>query len=126
MLWDGFMNLKVLFAPSDLGRVVVQDMTGVCVGLGDIGRHMGVRIDLDGAQVIDGRPFDGRDSFIVNPLNVVLNGDTGEVLYTPTAHIKDLPSGWQEQLARDTSWPPEKYRDYARVMPCAGSRKRKD
>jgi len=122
------MNLKVIFAPTDAGKIVVQGMTGTCLGLGDIGRHMGVRIDLACAQVIDGRPYDDRDSFIVNPLNVVLDADTGEVLYTPTAHIKDLPSGWQEQLARDTSWPPEKYRDYSRVTrdPCAGSRKRKN
>ena len=120
------MNLKVLFAPSDAGKIVVQDLTGICLGLGDMGQHMGVRIDLDGRQMIGDGLYDGFDSFIVNPLNVVLNADTGEVLYTPTAHIKDLPSGWQEHLARDTSWPPEKYRDYARVTACAGSRKRKD
>jgi hypothetical protein len=116
------MYLKVLFPPTDTGNVVVQEMSGKCKGLGNASLHMGVRIDLDSKQEIDGNwfdpqghPYDQHTSFIVSPLCVVLDGLLGNVVYTPSEHVNDLPTGWQEALVHNTNWPPEKYREYPRT-----------
>lgn len=109
------MKLLVHFCPANTGTIApIIPMVGAYRGMLCEGGNMGLHIDLLGSQTIDGHRFPDGRGMLIDPRSVILNQETGEVLYTPRAHINDLPKGWQDWLAANPEWPAEPYRVYAK------------